>query len=271
MKNPKLWSWLALLASILCLIAAIYPLMAVRMETMGFRDATGILRTIIQVGLLGVLPFTIIVLFFARKNRAAFARSATATLLVLIPLITAVGAVPAGTTLFATAPAGPPPSTPAAGMGGSADAMGGGAPARTPPLNDISTDTLDPPLYSAVIPLRPEDSNTLEYPSNGPSLQKQLFPDIAPIHSELNPTAALNRAAEVANKMGWKIVSQNTENNTIEAVDATFFFGFKDDVIIRVREHESNTSIIDIRSHSRIGRGDQGKNAARVRQFIAEY
>ena len=275
MKNPKLWSWLALLASILCFIAVIYPLMAVRMETMGFRDATGALRNVIQIGLLGVLPFTIIVLFFVRKDRFAFVRSATATLIILIPLVVAINVVPAGTTLFAAAPAGPAPGGAATGMGGppAAGAMGGGAPApgRTAPLNDISTDTLDPPLYSAVISLRPEGSNTLDYPSNGPQLQKQLFPEIAPINSELDQTAAFERALEVANSMGWDIVSEDSKNNIIEAVDSTLFFGFKDDVIIRIRENEGNTSIIDIRSHSRIGRGDQGKNAARVRQFIAEY
>ena len=68
-----------------------------------------------------------------------------------------------------------------------------------------------------------------------------------------------------------RLVSQDVESGMIEAIDSTVFFGFKDDIVIRVRANEGNSSIVDIRSHSRVGRGDQGKNAARIRLFIAEY
>jgi uncharacterized protein (DUF1499 family) len=253
MKSYKLWSWLALLASVLCIIAALYPFIAVRMGTMEFRDATGLARTIIQASLLGVLPFTLIVLFFVRKNALALLRSSIAVLIIGAPLLFAVSVAPKGTTLFAPA-GGPPP-----------------AGTRAPPLNDISTSTIDPPIYSAVISIRPEGSNTLEYPTNGPELQAQLFPDIAPIQTELKPAAAFEQAVHVADSLGWNIVYQNTENGMIEAIASTVFFGLKDDVVIRIRATDSNSSIVDIRSHSRIGRGDQGKNAERVRLFIAEY
>ncbi|MHA2937650.1 DUF1499 domain-containing protein [Vibrio sp. RC27] len=255
MKTPKLWSWLALIVSILFLIAAVYPLMSVRMGSMGFRDATGVLRSIIQVGLLGVLPFAVLVLLFALKRRSSVVLSVLAVVLIAIPLGTATLVVPKGMPLFAGESAGGPP--PGAG--------------RTPPLNDISTDTLNPPQYVAVVSMRPEKSNTLVYPENGPKLQAQLFPDIAPIKSTLSPADAFNRAVEVAEKLGWEVVHQDSASGTIEAIDSTLFFGFKDDVVIRVSGDEANSSIVDIRSHSRVGRGDQGKNAERVRTFISTY
>jgi uncharacterized protein (DUF1499 family) len=54
----------------------------------------------------------------------------------------------------------------------------------------------------------------------------------------------------------------------IEATDSTRFFGFKDDVVVRVRA-EGTGSRIDIRSKSRVGLGDAGTNARRVRALMA--
>ena len=139
------------------------------------------------------------------------------------------------------------------------------------PLNDISTDTLDPPLFDAVAAVRPESSNTLEYPgASAVARQAEAFPDIQPISSDLSAQAAFERSLALVEDSGWELVAENSDTGIIEAVATTSFFGFKDDVVIRVRSNGSG-SIVDIRSHSRIGRGDQGKNAKRIRGFIAEF
>ena len=70
--------------------------------------------------------------------------------------------------------------------------------------------------------------------------------------------------------MGWDLIAEDSSTGMIEAVATTSFFGFKDDVVIRVRSNGSG-SVVDIRSHSRLGRGDQGKNAGRIRNFIAKF
>ncbi len=70
--------------------------------------------------------------------------------------------------------------------------------------------------------------------------------------------------------MGLEIVAQDGGSGIIEAVASTRFFNFQDDVIIRINENATN-SIVDIRSHSRIGRSDRGKNAERVREFIEQF
>ena len=279
LKNPKLWATVALVASIACILAVIASIIGVRMDAMGFRTATSVLRTVVQAGLV-VFALAALTLLISRGDRTVKNRSALAAVLVLIPLVGIISVQPAGTPLFAGAPPGPPaagmagtpPQGMAAGMTAGMEAgMGGAASGRTPPLNDISTDTQDPPLYNAVIPHRPQGSNTLEYPGAvAARTQQQLFPDIAPIESELSKGDATQHALQIAESMGWEIIAQSLNDGVIEAVATTRFFDFQDDVVIRVRENETG-SIVDIRSHSRIGRGDQGKNAGRVRDFIAAF
>jgi uncharacterized protein (DUF1499 family) len=67
--------------------------------------------------------------------------------------------------------------------------------------------------------------------------------------------------------MGWEIAEADAAAGRIEATDTTFWFGFKDDVVIRIRPAEDGGSIVDIRSKSRVGMSDVGANAARIRAF----
>jgi uncharacterized protein (DUF1499 family) len=68
--------------------------------------------------------------------------------------------------------------------------------------------------------------------------------------------------------MGWDVVAEAQADGRIEATDTTFWFGFKDDIVIRIRETATG-SRLDIRSESRIGLSDIGVNARRVRAFLA--
>ena len=47
------------------------------------------------------------------------------------------------------------------------------------------------------------------------------------------------------------------------------WFGFKDDVIVRITDKGSER-LVDIRSKSRVGGSDLGKNAERIHGFIEE-
>ena len=139
------------------------------------------------------------------------------------------------------------------------------------PINDITTDLDDPPAFSAVIPLRPPGSNPIEY--GGPSIaarQREAYPNVGPLISNLEFAAAFQKAFETAEGLGWEIVSGDLQSGIIEAVDTTRFFRFRDDVVIRIREHDGGTRI-DLRSRSRIGRSDLGKNASRILTFIEEF
>ena len=66
--------------------------------------------------------------------------------------------------------------------------------------------------------------------------------------------------------MGWEIVATVPLEGRLEATATTFWFGFKDDVVVRIRRAGPVTAV-DVRSKSREGRSDLGRNAERIREF----
>ena len=137
-----------------------------------------------------------------------------------------------------------------------------------PPIHDISTDTETPPQFTMLMKLRKETDNPLEYGGPGiAKLQHEAYPDIQPLMLEVSPAMAFERALSVAQGMRWKINHYSLEDGFIEATDTTFWFGFKDDIVVRIAPHDSG-SRIDVRSVSRVGKSDLGANAKRIRAFF---
>jgi uncharacterized protein (DUF1499 family) len=136
-----------------------------------------------------------------------------------------------------------------------------------PKIHDISTDTQDPPVFVAVLPLRRGARNPVDYRPDTAAQQRLGYPDIAPLVLRVPPAQAFERAERTARAMGWQIVATVPEALRIEATDTTLLFGFKDDVVIRIRP-DGQASVVDVRSLSRIGGSDIGTNARRVRRFL---
>lgn len=137
-----------------------------------------------------------------------------------------------------------------------------------PPIHDITTDTENPPQFVAVLPRRADAPNPPEY--GGDSIaahQRAAYPDIRPLILQLPPQQAYERALEAARGMGWEIVAAEPAEGRIEATARTFWFGFRDDVVIRITPAQGG-SRVDVRSKSRLGRGDMGTNARRVRGYL---
>src|SRR5574340_1077271 len=140
------------------------------------------------------------------------------------------------------------------------------ATAEAPLIHDITTDVADPPKFMALLPLRATAPNSADY--GGPevaALQHAAYPDIQPVTLYMTPDRALDQAMAAARSLGWTIMQRDRQEGRIEALERTTWFGFTDDIVIRVRP-ESNGSRVDIRSVSRVGAGDTGTNAARVRK-----
>lgn len=137
------------------------------------------------------------------------------------------------------------------------------------PIHDVSTDTDNPPRYVAVMPLRKDAKNSTDYNAKTAALQRKTYPDIAPALLEVPPAQALQRAERAARAMGWDIVAVAPEDLRIEATATTLFFGFKDDIVIRVAPNASG-SRVDVRSLSRVGGSDLGANAKRIRAFMTQ-
>ena len=137
--------------------------------------------------------------------------------------------------------------------------------------NDITTDLQNPPPYVAVLALRKAATspNTGEYKGAKIAEQQQRsYPDIAPVMLASASDEAFARALEAARRMGWTIVETDPLTGRIEASDRTRWFGFIDDIVVRIAAADGG-SRVDVRSSSRVGTGDFGTNAARVRRYLA--
>jgi uncharacterized protein (DUF1499 family) len=139
-----------------------------------------------------------------------------------------------------------------------------------PPIHDITTDPDNPPAFVAAAPLRKEaGENPVVYEgARIAEQQRQAYPDIQPLTLALAPAAAFNRALDTAQRMGWTILAADDAAGRIEASDRSRWFGFTDDIVIRITRSESG-SRIDLRSSSRVGRSDFGVNAARVERYLS--
>ena len=97
--------------------------------------------------------------------------------------------------------------------------------------------------------------------------QDEAYADIRTIELSETSDIVFDRALKAAKAMGWSIASKTQDTGIIEATATSFWFGFKDDVVIRIREADGKGSIVDVRSISRVGGSDIGANAARIRKF----
>lgn len=140
-----------------------------------------------------------------------------------------------------------------------------------PPIHDITTDTANPPVFVAVLPLRAGASNPPEYAGEEVAKQqREAYPDLTTLVLTQSPGVVFNNALATAKDMGWEIVAEEPDEGRIEATATTFWFGFKDDVVIRIVA-DGTGSRLDLRSKSRVGRSDVGANAARIRSFIDKF
>lgn len=137
-----------------------------------------------------------------------------------------------------------------------------------PKIHDISTDTQNPPAFVAILPLRANAPNPAVYGgAEVAQAQKTGYPDLQPKPFKATPADAYVRAFAAARAMGWKIVAADAASGRIEATDTTLWFGFKDDVVIRIVANGAG-SLVDVRSVSRVGGSDVGANAKRIRAYL---
>jgi hypothetical protein len=147
-----------------------------------------------------------------------------------------------------------------------------------PRINDITTDTQTPPRFTVLAKVRSAGANSINYPGAGfAQAQAKAYPDIRTFQIDRPAEEAyeLVLAALNSKTMKFKPVAEEPPKGKygqpgwIEIVDRTLVLGFTDDVIIRV-DGDNKTSRIDVRSASRYGSHDLGRNAQRVRRILKE-
>lgn len=137
-----------------------------------------------------------------------------------------------------------------------------------PAIHDITTDTENPPQFVDVVPLRADARNPVDYEGEEiAKQQREAYADIQTLEFAQPVAATFSQALAASEKMGWEMVAAEPGEGRIEATATTVWFGFKDDVVIRI-EPTASGSRLDIRSKSRVGRSDVGANAARIRAFV---
>jgi hypothetical protein len=144
--------------------------------------------------------------------------------------------------------------------------------ASAPPIHDVTTDLDNPPRYVAVAKLRVPPANAVAYAGEAVARQqRESYDDLRPLVVQAPPPRVLAMAADTARSEGWTVLAQDLgfgNLGRLEATDATFLFGRIDDIVVRVIPHPAG-SRVDVRSSARDDVADAGRNAARVRRFLA--
>lgn len=143
-----------------------------------------------------------------------------------------------------------------------------GKASTVPPIHDITTDVTNPPAFVAIAPLRENAPNPIAY-EGGEVTRQQIdaYPEIRTQLLAQSIDEVFAASEQTIDVLGWERVSDGALPYTLEATDTTQWFGFKDDVVIRLKAKDDNT-LVDIRSKSRVGKSDLGKNAERIDTFL---
>jgi uncharacterized protein (DUF1499 family) len=138
-----------------------------------------------------------------------------------------------------------------------------------PPIHDITTDLVNPPKFVAILALRADAPNPAAYQGEDiASQQRKAYPELQTQQYQQTAEQVFDAALTAVKDLGLEVVSSDKTTGLIEAYDTTTWFGFVDDVVIRIQSAEQMT-MLDARSKSRVGMSDIGKNAQRLNALIA--
>lgn len=141
---------------------------------------------------------------------------------------------------------------------------------KFPPINDITTDTENPPQFVVAGTLASDTGREMRYAGASFAAQQHAaYPTLTPLSLPVSADEAFKRVEAAARRMpGWEITRVDPGARTIEGVATSRLFRFHDDFVIEVRP-QSAGSVVQMRSKSRDGKGDLGANAARIETFFA--
>jgi uncharacterized protein (DUF1499 family) len=140
-----------------------------------------------------------------------------------------------------------------------------------PPINDITTDTRNPPAFSHAQTLAPNRSRDMSYNPQTGAIQQATttYRNLAPLQLAQPPDDVFKKAEIIAGEFpGWQITYSDPRTRTVEGVATSMLFQFKDDFVIQVRPSANGGSVVEMRSKSRDGKGDLGTNYNRIESFF---
>jgi uncharacterized protein (DUF1499 family) len=141
-----------------------------------------------------------------------------------------------------------------------------GSAGNLPRINDITTNPGDPPGFTFAGQLPDNQGRDLSYPPDFAAQQRAGYPDLAPIRVRASLPEAFEQSVRAAESLGWEITYRDPAAGALEATSTSRIFRFVDDISVRLRADGTET-VVDVRSKSRVGRGDMGANAKRIEAF----
>jgi uncharacterized protein (DUF1499 family) len=136
-----------------------------------------------------------------------------------------------------------------------------------PRINDITTDADDPPQFVSALESNP--GRDMSYPDGFAEQQQAGYNDLATLVLNVEPAVAYERVrAALAGMPRMEITGEDRAAGRIEATETSRLFHFADDIVVRIRPFQGGASRIDARSKSRVGKGDLGVNANRIRTLF---
>lgn len=136
-----------------------------------------------------------------------------------------------------------------------------------PTINDIMTDTDNPPQFEVVPTLRKPFDNSFELSEKRLAFHRKHYGDMKPLNLDGASDTHFDKVVALVEARGWKLVASDKTKGTVEATDTTVFFGFKDDIVVRLTDVNGKTRV-DMRSASRQGQSDYRVNSKRINAFL---
>ncbi len=141
-----------------------------------------------------------------------------------------------------------------------------------PPINDLTTDTKNPPSFEYAQTLPANRTRDMSYKQEMASIQEAapVYRNLAPLKLPGSPDDVYKRVEIIAGEFpGWQITRREPARHTVEGVATSTIFQFKDDFVIQVRPTPNDSgSLVEMRSKSRDGKGDLGTNYNRIESFF---
>lgn len=129
-----------------------------------------------------------------------------------------------------------------------------------PRINDITTDTKNPPMFWEI--------NAPLYPDSNKDIQSKAYPDVKTLIINKPKDKVFQKALELVKQNSWKLIAKDSDEGQIEALTYSFAFRFVDEIVIRIQAADDGTTLVDMRSRSRLGKIDRGVNAKRILNFF---
>ena len=140
-----------------------------------------------------------------------------------------------------------------------------------PKVHDVTTSPKDPPEFDVARVAhyaRRDYSTYRDYDVRMKGKVSSAYPNLRTLVFDKSLRQVFTAAEASARDLHWTVFRADSTNGRIEAGDWATIFGFVDDIVIRVRLNASGYTVLDIRSASRTGDLDMGRNARRIERFI---